>query len=230
MTTTRARPGTDAGPPPGTLSLIERAGIVAVLRAPTARHFRAVTGTLVAAGVRAVEVTLTAEDAIEAIAALAAEYGEDVAIGAGTVLTADAAEACVAAGAGFLVAPTAVPDVVATAQVFGVAVFPGGLTPTEVLAAHRSGADGVKVFPASAVRPSYLKDLHAPLPGIRLMPTGGIAVADVAAWIGAGAFAVGLGGSFLADTVHDGPDQALKRRAKAALDGVARGRGDAGVG
>jgi 2-dehydro-3-deoxyphosphogluconate aldolase/(4S)-4-hydroxy-2-oxoglutarate aldolase len=210
--------------------LVEAGGLVPVLRAPTAKHFRAVAEVLVAAGVRALEVTLTAQGAPDVLAALDRDYGQDVAVGAGTVLSADAAELCVARGASFLVAPTGAPDVVATAQVLGVAVFPGALTPTEVLAAHRAGADGVKLFPASGLRPDYVRDLHGPMPGVRLMPAGGIALADVGTWLGAGAFAVGVGSALLGSAVSEGPDRALHDRVVSALEVVARERSEAGGG
>jgi len=200
-----------------------------VLRAPEARHFPALVEALVRVGLRAVEITLTAANAVAAIEAISTAYGSEVAVGAGTVLSADEAESCVEAGASFLVAPTAVPDVVASAHVLGVPVVPGALTPTEVLAAHRSGAQAVKLFPASTVGPQYLKDIHGPLPDVRLMPTGGIAVADVATWIRAGALAVGLGGQLLGSTVTDGPDRALDRRVKAALAAVAEARSATGA-
>jgi 2-dehydro-3-deoxyphosphogluconate aldolase / (4S)-4-hydroxy-2-oxoglutarate aldolase len=103
---------------------------------------------------------------------------------------------------------------------FGVPFYPGGLTPTEIFQAARSGAPLVKLFPAAAVGPRYLKDLHGPLPGVRIMPTGGIGIDDVAAWLSAGAAAVGLGGPLIGDAASGGSLSALADRARRAADAV----------
>lgn len=198
-----------------------RSGIVAILRAQTADGFAAVADVLVGAGIAALEVALTSRGAIDAIAGLRRQVPEDVAIGAGTVLTADEAKAAVDAGATFLVSP-----VLDRALVGGFAVpfYPGAFTPTEVFAAHRDGAPIVKLFPASAVDPRYIKDLHGPLPGVRLMPTGGVGIGDVASWLTAGAVAVGLGGPLLGDAASGGSLTALTDRARRAADAVAFAR------
>ena len=145
----------------------------------------------------------------------------EVAVGAGTVLTADEAKASVDAGAAFLVSPVLDRTLVGG---FGVPFYPGALTPTEVFTAQRQGAPIVKLFPASAVEPRYIKDLHGPLPGVRLMPTGGIDIGDVAAWLTAGAVAVGLGGPLLGDAASGGSLAALADRARRAADAVAFAR------
>jgi 2-dehydro-3-deoxyphosphogluconate aldolase/(4S)-4-hydroxy-2-oxoglutarate aldolase len=205
---------------PVTAAVID-SGVVAVLRAPSAHGFAAVANVLVESGITAIEVTMTCEGAIDAIAGLRRQLPERVAIGAGTVLTADEAKASVDAGAAFLVSPVLDRGL---AGAFGVPFYPGALTPTEVYTAARDGAPLVKLFPASAVRPSYLKDLHGPLPGVRLMPTGGIAIGDIAAWLSAGAAAVGLGGPLLGDAASGGSLTALGRRARRAADAVAFAR------
>lgn len=199
-------------------------GVVAVLRATSTEHFAAATDALVRAGVRAIEITLTAPAALRSITELSAEYAGEAVIGAGTVLTADRAESCIDAGAAFLVSPTASPDVVAAAQVANVAVYPGAFTPTELLAAHRTGADVVKLFPASTVGPGYLKNVRGPLPEIAIMPTGGISIADIGDWIAAGAVAVGLGTPLLGDALTSGVDPGLTARARQAVEAVARAR------
>lgn len=210
--------------PGRTTAAITAGGLIAILRAPSAEHFAAITDTLVKAGVRAVEITLTTPGALRSIAELTKAYRDDVIIGAGTVITADQAERCIDAGATFLVSPTASPDVVAAARIAGVAACPGALTPTEVLAAHRSGASAVKLFPASAVRPRFLTDVHGPLPGIPIIPTGGIAISDITAWISAGAAAVGLGGPLVGKATIHGVDAALVTRARRAVEAVATAR------
>ncbi|OJF13441.1 bifunctional 4-hydroxy-2-oxoglutarate aldolase/2-dehydro-3-deoxy-phosphogluconate aldolase [Couchioplanes caeruleus] len=199
---------------------VVRGGVVAVLRAPTAGAFSAISEVLVESGITALEVTLTSHGAIEAIAGLRRQLPEHVVVGAGTVLGADDAKASVDAGAQFLVSPVAV----AGLDGLGVPCYPGALTPTEIVAAARTGAPLVKLFPASAVGPSYLRDLHGPLPGLRVMPTGGIQIADVAAWLTAGAAAVGLGGPLIGDAASGGSLGALADRARRAADAVAYAR------
>jgi len=194
-------------------------GVVAVLRAPDADGFVAVAEVLVTAGITAIEVTLTSRGAVEAIGLLRREL-PDAVVGAGTVLTPDQARASVDAGASFLVAPVLDPAMTG----FGVPFYPGGLTPSEIFAAHRSGAPLVKLFPASAVGPRYIKDLHGPLPDVSIMPTGGIDIADVTTWLRAGAVAVGLGGPLLGDAASGGGLPALRDRARRAADAGAAAR------
>lgn len=208
---------------PATAAVIA-SGVVAVLRAPTADRFAAVTEVLVEEGITAIEVTLTSTRALAALATLAGTVPDHVVVGAGTVLDADAARACVDAGARFLVAPCLVPDVGAVGAAAGVPTYPGALTPTEVLTASRGGAPVVKLFPASAVRPTYLKDLSGPLPGVRIMPTGGIGLDDIGAWLAAGAVAVGLGGPLLGDAAAGGDLAALRERARRAVDAARAAR------
>lgn len=217
----------DSSPPTAAESVtagIISAGLIGILRAPTAEHFEAIAAVLVDTGVLAIEITLTAADAVHSLAKIATEHGGRAFVGAGTVLTADQAEACIDAGATFLVSPTASPDVIAAARIADVAAFPGALTPTEILAAHRSGASAVKLFPASAVAPRYLSDLRGPLPDIRIIPTGGIAIDDITAWIRVGAAAVGLGSSLLGDAVTQGADKRLTARTKQAVRALVAAR------
>ena len=200
---------------------VVRSGVVAVLRAPTADSFAAVADVLVEAGVTAIEVTLTSRGAIAALAGLRRQLPPSAVIGAGTVLTADDAKASVDAGAAFLVSPLFDPELGGS---FGVPFYPGALTPTEIHAAHRSGAALVKLFPAATVGPRYIKDVHGPLPDVRIMPTGGIDIADVATWLSNGASAVGLGGPLLGDAVTGGSLRSLAERARRAADAVAFAR------
>jgi 2-dehydro-3-deoxyphosphogluconate aldolase/(4S)-4-hydroxy-2-oxoglutarate aldolase len=199
---------------------IVRSGIVAVLRAPTADTFAAVSDVLVEAGVTALEVTLTSRGALEALAGLRRQLPAHVALGAGTVLTVDDAKASVEAGAAFLVSPVYVPAL----DGFDVPVYPGAFTPTEIFAASRGGAPLVKLFPASTVGPRYLKDLRGPLPDVRIMPTGGIEIGDIATWLAAGAAAVGLGTPLIGDATTGGSLAQLATRARRAADAVAFAR------
>lgn len=194
-------------------------GIVAILRAPSAGGFAAVADVLVSAGITALEVTLTSNGALEAISGLRRQLPAGTIIGAGTVLTPDDAKAAVDAGATFLVSP-----VLDTLAGQSVPCYPGAYTPTEVHSAFRAGAPLVKLFPAGGLRPAYLKDLRGPLPQVRIMPTGGINLDDIADWLSAGAAAVGLGGPLVGDAADGGSLTALAGRAKRAVDAVAIAR------
>ncbi|HEU4349484.1 MAG TPA: bifunctional 4-hydroxy-2-oxoglutarate aldolase/2-dehydro-3-deoxy-phosphogluconate aldolase [Actinoplanes sp.] len=193
---------------------------MAVLRASTADGFAAVADVLVASGITAIEVTLTSRGAVDAVAGLRRQLPPGAVVGAGTVLTADDAKAAVDVGAQFLVSPIHDPSL----GEFGVPFYPGGLTPTEIFQAARGGAPLVKLFPAATVGPRYVKDLHGPLPGVRIMPTGGIDLGDVANWLTAGASAVGLGGPLIGDAASGGSLTALADRARRAADAVAFAR------
>jgi 2-dehydro-3-deoxyphosphogluconate aldolase/(4S)-4-hydroxy-2-oxoglutarate aldolase len=216
----------DPGTPPDPVTrTISDAGLIAILRSASTRHYAAAVELLVSTGVRVIEVTLTAAEGVAAIKELAQAYaGTDVVVGAGTVISTDQAEACIDAGAAFLVSPAVTPDVMATARIAGVPMYPGALTPTEILSAHRSGAAAVKLFPASAVSPSYLKDVRGPFPGIPVIPTGGIDIDDIPRWLAAGAAAVGLGSPLFGSSLADGPDADLGERARRAVAAVADAR------
>ncbi len=200
---------------------IVRSCVVAVLRASSADGFSAVADVLVEAGITAIEVTLTSRGAIDALAGLRRQLPPAAVVGAGSVLTADQAKAAVDAGAAFLVSPVLDLDLSGSASV---PFYPGGLTPTEIFRAHQAGSPLVKLFPAAAVGPRYLKDLHAPLPDVRIMPTGGIDIADVATWLGNGAAAVGLGIPLIGDAAAGGNLTALAERARRAAEAVAYAR------
>lgn len=200
-----------------TSAAVVRSGIVAILRAPTADGFAAVAETLVGAGITAIEVTLTSRGAIDAIAGLRRQLSDSVAIGAGTVLTADDAKAAVDAGAAFLVSPALDRELLANSPV---PFYPGTFSPTESYAAHQAGAPLVKLFPASGLGPEYLRNVRGPLPQIKIMPTGGIKIEDIADWLLAGASAVGLGGPLIGDAATGGSLAALGVRARHAVSAV----------
>lgn len=200
---------------------IRETGVVPVLRAGSADEALALARAIHAGGLPVLEVTLTVPDALRVIGALAQDFGDAALIGAGSVLDAAAAAACIAAGARFVVSPTLDRDTVAHCRQHDVAVLPGALTPTEIVQAHRAGADFVKVFPAGALGgPDYVRALKAPLPDVELLPTGGVTLATAAAFIEAGAAAIGVG-SDLCDA------QALRRNDAAQITRSARAYRDA---
>jgi 2-dehydro-3-deoxyphosphogluconate aldolase / (4S)-4-hydroxy-2-oxoglutarate aldolase len=211
----------DSVPLDATSTAVVESGIVAILRAPTADYFAAVADVLADNGITAIEVTLTSAGALEALAGLRRQLPSSVAVGAGTVLTADDAKAAVDAGAEFLISPVFDADLV---RASAVPFYPGTSTPTEMYAAHRAGAQLVKVFPAAGLGPQWLRNVRAPLPQINVMPTGGVKIEDIADWLFAGARAVGLGSPLVGDAVTGGSLHSLAARARHAVSAVAFAR------
>ncbi|HWB32501.1 MAG TPA: bifunctional 4-hydroxy-2-oxoglutarate aldolase/2-dehydro-3-deoxy-phosphogluconate aldolase [Acidobacteriaceae bacterium] len=168
-------------------------GLVPVLRAESESQALALASAIAAGGVTVLEVTMTVPGAIRVMRKLAEER-PDILIGAGTVLDAETARACILEGAQFVVSPALNLKTIEMCHRYGVAVLPGALTPTEILTAWEAGADVVKVFPASALGGAkYLKAVKAPLPQVELIPTGGVSQATAAEFLEAGAFALGVG-------------------------------------
>jgi len=190
MTTTRERRDSIA-------AAVEQAGIVAIIRMKEPEKVRAVVDAIAEGGIRALEVTMTVPGAVDLIRQLAPTMPAGFVLGAGTVLDAETAARVIDAGARFIVSPVFRPAVIAACHKHDVAAMPGCFTPTEILEAWDAGADVVKVFPATALGPSYLKDVRAPLPQVKLMPTGGVTLDNAGEWIKAGAVAVGVGTALL---------------------------------
>ena len=212
MTTTT----TTLGGEKGGLPLLE-SGVIAVVRAPAAVGLRAVARALVAGGVGAVEITLTTPGAIAAIAELArdAELAGCL-VGAGTVLDETAARAVIDAGARFVVSPTLDHAVLRACRERDVPCMPGAFTPTEILEAWRAGAPFVKLFPAATLGPAFIRDVLAPLPFLRLVPSGGVTLENAGDWIRAGAAAVSVGGALLREALL-GHESAAALTARARL-------------
>jgi 2-dehydro-3-deoxyphosphogluconate aldolase / (4S)-4-hydroxy-2-oxoglutarate aldolase len=208
----------------GFLERLAAVPVVAILRAADAGRFLEVGRVLYEGGVRAIEVTLTSEGALAAFGRLREELPGDALLGVGTVRSAGDAERAVDAGAAYLVAPDLRPEMVGFAVGRGIPVVPGALTPTEVAAAWAAGATAVKVFPVSAVGgPGYVMAVRAPLPEVPLVPTGGVGIDDIGAYLAAGAAAVGLGSPLLGDAGDPGGDlDALADRARRAVAAATR--------
>lgn len=141
-------------------------------------------------GARVVEVTMTTPGALEAFRAVSAEFGDELYIAAGTVLTSAAALAAISAGAAIIVSPAVIPEVIATAQTYGAACYAGAYTATECLAAMRAGADMVKIFPAALAGPAYMTNLRMVFPEVNLIPSGGIGPETAGEYIRCGACAI----------------------------------------
>jgi 2-dehydro-3-deoxyphosphogluconate aldolase/(4S)-4-hydroxy-2-oxoglutarate aldolase len=208
------------------LQRIHETGLIPVVRAESSDLAMRAVAALKAGGLEVLEVTMTVPGAIEAIRALAQKYGDAALIGAGTVLDQETADRCIQAGAQFIVSPALNEDTIAFCRTNDVAVFPGALTPTEVVRAWNAGADAVKIFPASAVGgASYLKSLKAPLPQIEMIPTGGVSLATAADFIAAGAFALGVGADLVdVKAVRSGDTEKVTQAARAYIAAVGAAR------
>ncbi|HET9874077.1 MAG TPA: bifunctional 4-hydroxy-2-oxoglutarate aldolase/2-dehydro-3-deoxy-phosphogluconate aldolase [Propionibacteriaceae bacterium] len=196
--------------------------LIAILRAPDADVFAAATQTLYEAGFRCVEFTLTTTGAIQALKEVVASMPDDLVVGIGTVRTENHVTEAIDAGAAFLVSQVFRRPLVDAAARRGVPFFPGALTPTEILDAWESGVPAVKVSPIGPVGGlAYFDNVRGPLPDIPLMPTGGVELNEVSAYLDKGAVAVGLSGALLADALLPGGDlAALARRAEQAVAAV----------
>jgi len=198
--------------------------VLAIVRSDSYDHATATADTLLSAGITSLEISLTTPFALEAVTTLIREVGDDAVIGAGTVLDGASARMAVDAGARFLVSPSLDPDVIRTGHRYGLPVFPGVSTPTEAVRAMELGADALKLFPAAAFGPRWIKDVRAALPQAAFVPTGGVTVADAPDWIAAGAVACGMGSALSEvdrDTVAKRASELLARLADAGppLDG-----------
>jgi 2-dehydro-3-deoxyphosphogluconate aldolase/(4S)-4-hydroxy-2-oxoglutarate aldolase len=209
-----------------TVGRVETCGVVAVIRLQDSSKLRAVIDALAAGGVKALEVTMTVPRAIELIGEIAPTLPPDFVIGAGTVVDPDTAHAAILAGARFIVGPVLRPAVIDVCHRYDVAVMPGCFSPTEILTAWEAGADVVKVFPATALGPSYFKDIRGPLPKVKLMPTGGVSLENAGDWIRAGAVAIGVGTALVdAKLVAAGDFAAISDRAARFVEAVRAARG-----
>jgi 2-dehydro-3-deoxyphosphogluconate aldolase/(4S)-4-hydroxy-2-oxoglutarate aldolase len=215
MTTTREAS-------PVILARIAPRPVVAILRARTADRFVAVSEVLYGAGFRCLEFTLTSHGALSALASVRAAFPDDLVLGVGTVRTVRHVHEAVEAGADFLVSQVFDPMLVAAGHAKSMPFFPGALTPTEIVRAWESGVPAVKVSPIGPVGGlEYFDQVRAPLPEIPLMPTGGVRLDEVDAYLRRGAVAVGLSGPLMGDALEDDGDlAALDERARGVIEAV----------
>lgn len=179
------------------LSRVLDGGIVAVVRAANGDLLVDVAEALLAGGVEAIEITYTVPRATRVLERVADRLGDRILLGAGTVLDPETARDALLAGAEFIVSPALNLQVIELAKRYSKLVMPGAFTPTEVITAWQAGADIVKIFPSDVTGPAYLQALRGPLPQVRLMPTGGVNLQTAAAFLKAGACALGVGGSLV---------------------------------
>lgn len=191
--------------------------VLAILRAADATSFPEMAAILIDSGICDLEVTLTTTGALDAVEAIRSNSDSNVSVGVGTVTHPDQVVDAYAAGARFVVSPHLDPDVVKAALARDMDVYPGALTPTEIVAAVRGGATAVKLFPAARMTVSYLRDLRGPFPDVPIIPTGGVTLDSVPHWLDAGALAVGIGSPLQGDFHKTYDEAALRSRAARAL-------------
>jgi len=188
---------------------IESAGLVAILRAPTDHGLARACAAMADGGLTVAEVPLTTPGALGVIREIADTLSDRVLIGAGSVLDKQAVQQAADAGARFIVSPTFKPELISASHELGLPAIPGALTPTEILTAWEAGADLVKVFPGYRLGgPAYIREVLAPLPHVKLMPTGGVRLEALGEWFEAGAVCLGVGSSFIRQDLIDAKDWA----------------------
>ena len=204
------------------LRQIGEVGVVPVVRASSSEEAIQVVEAIRAGGLSILEITMTVPNAVRVIEDIANRYGDDVVVGAGTVLDPETARACILAGAAFVVSPSLNPKTIELCRRYSIAVFPGALTPTEVVTAWQAGADAVKVFPCGALGGAkYLASLKAPLPQVNMIPTGGVSLATAGSFIAAGAFALGVGADLVdAGAIRAGEPDKVTKAARAYVAAV----------
>jgi 2-dehydro-3-deoxyphosphogluconate aldolase / (4S)-4-hydroxy-2-oxoglutarate aldolase len=203
------------------LKKVADAGVVAVIRCNSKDQLVGITEALLAGGVPAIEVTMSTPKAIAGIEMLADRFGDTAVVGVGTIIDAATASDAIHAGAQFVVSPVFDEQIVATVKRYGKVMVPGAFTPTEILRAWTAGADVVKVFPSTGLGPQYFKDLLAPLPQLRLTPTGGVDIKNAGEWIKAGAVFVGAGSSLVSKEALAKNDWAsITANAKAFVEAI----------
>ena len=205
---------------------IVETGVIPVVRAASADEAMRAIDAIKEGGISVLEITMTVPGAVRVIEEVAARYGSEALVGAGTVLDAETARACILAGAEFIVSPALNPETIALCRRYGKVVMPGALTPTEVLAAWQAGADFVKVFPCDSVGGAkYIKSLKAPLPQIQVVPTGGVTLQTAADFIKAGASALGIGTDLVdVKVLREGQGNLITERARRFLEIIKESR------
>jgi len=208
------------------LKRIEEVGIIPVVRAASSEEAVAVAEVIREGGIPILEITMTVPGAIAVIAELSKRYGDEVLVGAGTVLDPETARSCIAAGAQFIVSPALNIQTIELCKLQRIAIFPGALTPTEVVTAWDAGADAVKIFPCSAMGgASYLRALKAPLPEVKLVPTGGVSLATAKDFIAAGAWAIGVGADLVnTKAIKSGHSKSVVAAARSYVAAVRQAR------
>jgi 2-dehydro-3-deoxyphosphogluconate aldolase/(4S)-4-hydroxy-2-oxoglutarate aldolase len=209
----------------GSMERILDTGVVAIMRANNPDQLLGAATAVLAGGVVAIEVTMTTPGALDIVRQATSQFAKEVMFGVGSVLDAETARAAILAGAQFVVCPTFKPETIEICKRYSVPVVPGAYTPTEILTAWEAGANAVKVFPASAGGPAYIKAIKAPLPQVSLSAVGGVTLENTAEFIRAGVDFVGVGGELVNQKLLDGHEFAeITERARGFRLQVEKGR------
>ena len=171
--------------------------VIAVIRVKEEEKLKKVIEAIYSGGISVIEITMTVPNAIKLIESISKTFEKEITIGVGSVLNKTIAEDAIKAGAKYVVSPIFKKEIIETAHKYNLPSMPGAFTPTEIQTAYESGADVVKVFPADIVGMSFFKSILAPLPHLKLMPTGGVSLDNAGDWLKAGACAVGVGTALL---------------------------------
>jgi len=210
---------------PELIDRIINPGIVAVIRADSSEQLIGAAEALYEGGVIGLEVTMTTPNALQVISDVSKRFGKKVLVGVGTVLDTETCRAAILAGAQFAVTPVLRPEVIKMCNRYGIPVAAGAYTPTEAITAYESGADFVKIFPADQLGPQYIKNILGPLPQLRIIPTGGVTVATVDAFIKAGCVALGAGSSLVSKDILKNQDwKKLTETAAAFVEAIKKAR------
>lgn len=200
-------------------------GVVAIIRASSSNQLLDVAKALLAGGVECIEVTMTTPNALQVIADCRKNIGDKALIGVGSVLNAGVARQAIQAGAQYIISPVFKAEIIDAAHAADLPCIPGAFTPTEICAATDAGADIVKVFPAGQFGPGYFKDILAPMPHLKLSPTGGVDLDTAADWIAAGAVSLGVGSALVRkDSLASGNMKQIEDLARQYVQIVAQAR------
>lgn len=207
------------------LDQILKAKVVAVLRVKEADKLKKIIDALYKGGITAAEITMTVPNAIQLIEKMSEELDKNIVLGVGSVLNKSVAEDAIKAGAKYVVSPVLKKEIIETAHKFDAPVMPGCFTPTEIQTAYEYGADIIKVFPADIVGMAFFKAVLAPLPHLKLMPTGGVSLTNAGDWLKAGACAVGVGSALLdKKAIEDENYSVLTQNAKIIIENIQKGK------
>ena len=211
-----------------TVQQIERLGAVAVVRLTDAERGMQIVEAIHKGGVSAIEITMTVPNALEMIEQVAREMADEVIIGVGSVTDREGARRAIEAGARYVVAPIFKREIVEEAHKHGAPAMPGAFSPTEIQLAYEAGADVIKVFPADVVGMKFFKAVRAPLPHLKLMPTGGVSLTNAGDWLRHGAVAVGVGSALLdKKAIAEGDYARLTENARTLVQSIAEARAEA---
>jgi 2-dehydro-3-deoxyphosphogluconate aldolase / (4S)-4-hydroxy-2-oxoglutarate aldolase len=207
------------------LNELYKLGAIAVIRMSDSEKLKKVSEAIRSGGVSAIEITMTTPNALAVIENLSKTMGDEIMIGVGTVLDSQTAIDAINAGAQFVVSPFFKREIVDTVKKQNIPVMPGAFTPTEIQTAYEAGADVVKVFPADVLGMAFFKGVKAPMPYVKLMPTGGVTLTNAGDWLKSGAWAVGVGAALLdKKAIEENNFKKLTDNAKILIQSISEGR------